>query len=74
MNVYGIQIPAKPLTNFELQDLVKQLNIPNFRGVFMRDDLPDKTRLKECGIVNFNTSKEPGSHWVCYYKDSIDRI
>lgn len=73
MDVYGIYIPEKALTNFELLDYAKQLKILNFRGVFMRDNLPNSPHKNECGIVNFNTSKEPGSHWVCYYKNK-DRI
>ena len=40
MDVYGIRIPDKALTNFELLDYVKKLNIPKFRRVFMRDTLP----------------------------------
>ena len=40
MDVYGIHIADKPLTNFELESYAKELDIPNFRGVFMRDDLP----------------------------------
>ena len=40
----------------------------------MRDTLPKKSKGKECGIVNLNTFKQPGSHWVCYYKDGTDRI
>ena len=67
MVVFGIAIPHKPLSNFELERYVKQLKIPNFRGVFMRDTLPDKPRNAECGIVNFNTRDQSGSHWVCYY-------
>ena len=70
MDVYGIHIPDKPLTNLELQNYAKELHIPNFRGVFMRDCLPKKPWDTECGIVNFNTSLEPGSHWVAYYKDN----
>ena len=74
MDVYGLHIPDKPLTNFELLDYAKQLNIPNFRGVFMRDELPNKPWAIECGIVNFNTSLEPGTHWVAYYKNKKERI
>ena len=40
MLVFGIAIPGKPLSNFELERYVKQLKIPNVRGVFMRDALP----------------------------------
>ena len=74
MNVYGLEIPDKPLTNFELLDYVKQLDIPNFRGVSMRESLPSLPHSKECGIVNFNTSAESGSHWVSYHKDRKERI
>ena len=47
MDVYGIQIPDKASTNFELLDHVHRLKIPNFRAVFMRDlffTLPSTTR------------------------------
>ena len=74
MLVFGIDIPDKPLSNFELERYVKQLEIPNFRGVFMRDTLPDNPRNAECGIVNFNTHDQPGSHWVCYYRNKDQRI
>ena len=74
MEVYGLQIPDKALNNFELLDYSKKLNIPNFRGVFMRDVLPVHPNESECGIVNFNTSKEPGSHWVCYNKNGDNRL
>ena len=62
------------LTNFDILHLVNELGIPNFRGVFMRDTLPPTARERECGVVNLNTSKEPGSHWVCYYKNGRERI
>ena len=62
------------LSNFDLLELVKYLKVPNFRGVFMRDTLPDTPHDKECGVVNFNKSSEPGSHWVAYYKDGDKRI
>ena len=60
--------------NFDLIDYVKELDVPNFRGVFMRDTLPKSPRKIECGIVNLNSRKEKGSHWVCYYKKGFNRI
>ena len=47
---------------------------PNFKGVFTRDQLPEKIGNRESGIVNFNTSKEPGSHWVAYFRDGSKKI
>ena len=75
MEVFGVHIPDKVLTNYDLYEYVTRLKIPHFRGVFMRDTLPEAPPCKlECGIVNFNTSKEKGSHWVCYYKNRTLRI
>ena len=74
MQVFGISIPDKPLSNFELERYAKQLEIPNFRGVFMKDTPPEHPYTVECGIVNFNTYSQPGSHWVCYYRNKDQRI
>ena len=27
-----------------------------------------------CGIVDLNASSQPGSHWVCYYRNKSDRL
>ena len=40
----------------------------------MRYTLPRQPHSVECGIVNLNTSSQPGSHWVCYYRNTSDRI
>ena len=62
------------LSNFDIQKIAKHLEIPNFKGVFTRDQLPEKIGNRESGIVNFNTSKEPGSHWVAYFRDASKKI
>ena len=74
MRVFNISAPDKPLTNIELVRYARLLKIPGFRGVFMRDTLPQYPLNVECGIVNFNTSNQPGSHWVCYYRSKNERI
>ena len=74
IDVYGIVLPNKPLTNFELLDAAKKLNIPNFRGVFLRDELPKKPRANECGILNLDDSSGRGSHWTCWIKRAKDKI
>ena len=75
MKVYGLNIANdKGLTNIDILRYVRELGIDNFRGVFMRDTLPKMVYRKECGIVNFNTSDQVGSHWVCYYKNGMKRI
>ena len=39
MNVYGIEIPYKPLSNLELIKYARDLGL-DVRGVYMRDCLP----------------------------------
>ena len=75
MKLYGLNIDSvRGLTNLDLIEYAHRLGIKHFWGVFMRDTLPKKPRHQECGIVNSNTSQQPGSHWVCYYKDGDRRI
>ena len=70
ISVEGVKLPNKPLTNFQLIDTVKQLNIPHFRGVFMRNDLPRRPLKRECGILNIDGASGRGTHWVCWYKNN----
>jgi hypothetical protein len=53
--------------------MAKELKIKNFRGVFMRDTLPNKIKANECGIVNLDSIKNEGTHWVCYYKGKNEK-
>ena len=57
----------KALTNYDIIKIVDELKIKDFRGVFMRDTLPNKINKVECGILNLDVSKNNGTHWVCYY-------
>ena len=70
MKVYELDIPSDTaLTNFDLIRYINILKVPYFRGVFMKDELPKRIKPLECGIMNFNTHDQFGSHWVCYIKD-----
>ena len=70
----NVILPNKPLSNFELEDAVKKLKIPYFRGVFLLDTLPKQPNKIECGIVNFHKSGGPGMHWVAWYKNGKTKI
>ena len=73
MKVYEVVIPNdKALTNIDILRYVEELKIPNFRGVFMRDELPKKIKPIECGVMNFNNHEQLGSHWVCYMRTNQD--
>ena len=45
---------------------VLQLGIKYFRGIYSRDNLPDKIHKLETGIINLDDSMGGGSHWICY--------
>ena len=74
ISIKNVISPNKPLSNFELEDAVKKLKIPYFRGVFLLDTLPRKPNKKECGIVNFDKSGGPSMHWVAWYKNGKTKI
>ena len=74
ISVKNVILPNKPLSNFELEDAAMKLKIPYFRGVFLLDTLPRKSNKKECGIVNFDKSGGPGTHWVAWYKNGKTKI
>ena len=74
ISVENVIVPNKQLSNFELEEVAKRLKIPSFRGVVLLDTLPKKPNKKECGIVNFDKSGGPGTHWVAWYKNGRTRI
>src|SRR3989441_12527301 len=70
----------EPLSNFQIIDKCKKFKIRNFKGVFMRNELPnDKISYNECFILNLDDKDGNGTHWmcifikngVCYYFDSF---
>ena len=63
-------MPNKPLTNLEILDAVRKLEIPRFRGVFLRDNLPVELKRMECGILNLDDTSGNGTHWVAWYGDN----
>ena len=50
------------------------LPIPYFRGVFMRDTLPTYPLFKESMVVNLDSARNRGTHWVCSYKENDDTV
>ena len=56
ISVEGVKLPNKPLTNFQLIDTVKELKIPHFRGVFMRNDITSQTSKTRMWNIKFRRS------------------
>ena len=72
INVEGVVLPNKPLSNVELEDAIKRLNIPNFRGCYCINMLPKISHRVECGILNLDNSRGNGTHWTACNKIYFD--
>jgi hypothetical protein len=70
ISVEGVVLPNEPLSNFQLIDAAKQLKIKNFRGVYLRDELPKQPKRVECGILNLGDSQGNGTHWTAWIKNN----
>ena len=42
--------------------------------MFLRDTLPKKPKLNECGILNLDSSSGDGTHWVMWFKKGKDKL
>ena len=60
-------LPKNMLRTSDILHLANLMEIPNFAGVKMRDELKGKPKRSECGIENLNITSEPGSYWICFY-------
>ena len=60
--VDSVVLPNKPLSNLEIIDAAKKLSLYGFRGIFLRDTLPKKVKLNECGILYLDSSSGDGTH------------
>ena len=60
----------KPLSNVQIQEIMINRNITNFRGVYSKDMLPKKIHRDESIIINIQDFLDGGgTHWVCVYND-----
>ena len=65
------------VTNIQLEDLARQLNIP-LNGIFMKDEMTFK-RQNGNFIINLDDSHNEETHWcaliikdnICFYFDSF---
>ncbi len=51
INVEEVILPNVPLSNFQLIDAAKKLNLKSFRGAFLRDELPKSLEQSSVGYL-----------------------
>ena len=59
---------------FAIIDAAKKLSLYGFRGVFLKDTLPTKTKLNEFSILDLDSSSGDGTHWVMWFKKGKDKF
>ena len=74
IDVDGVVLPNVPLSNIEIDDAVKRLNIPNFRGCYCINMLPKICHRVECGILNLDNSRGGGTHWTAWHVNNRTKI
>src|SRR5580698_3063089 len=59
----------EPLSNIQITEKCKELEIKKFKGVFMRDELKNNSCISrnECMIINIDHSSNEGTHWTCLF-------
>ena len=72
--VDSVTLTNKPFSNLEIIYAAKTLSLKGFRGIFLRDTLPKKAKLNECGIFNLDSSSGGGIHWVMWFKKCKDKF
>ena len=65
--VDSVVLPNKSFSNIKVIDTANSLSLDGFKRVFLRDTLPKKAKLSECGILNLDSSGY-GTHWVIWFK------
>ena len=54
--------------------MVLKSSLYGFIVVFLRDTLPKKAKLNECGILNLDSSSNDGTHWVMWFKKGKEKF
>ena len=67
-----IELPVDTLYSDDILHYAEKLQIPNFIGVFMSDELPANALREESGVLNLQRHTELGSHWTCWKKTKND--
>ena len=62
-----------PLSNFDLLKWVDFLKIPNFKGIYSRDD-KDHVHKTGCCIINLDDRVGNGTHWVATFVKPKSKI
>ena len=69
LEIYNKLKNVDPLSNHDILNKCKYSKL--FNGIYFRDTLP-KERMNGIGIMNLDSVKNDGTHWVLFYIDNND--
>ena len=72
--VDSVVLPNKPLSNLEIVDAAKKLYCMDLEGCFWETLFLQKQKLKECGILNLDSSSGDGTHWVLWFENGKNKF
>jgi hypothetical protein len=61
-------LPKDAMDELDIYSYAILLKIKHFRGVYMRDTMPVDPLANECAVVNLDSIRGPGTHWIAYSK------
>ena len=67
----GFLMPPHPLTNFEIQKYYQ--NEPKFNGVFSRNNLPKKIKVRAY-VINLDEYADVGTHWITLFCNKNEMV
>ena len=68
-----VVLPNKPLSNPEIIDAAKSYHCMELEEYFW-ETLFLKRKIKQCGILNLDSSSGYGTHWVMWFKNGKDKF
>ena len=67
----GFLMPPHPLINFKIQKYYQ--NEPKFNGVFSRNNLPKKIKVRAY-VINLDEYADVGTHWITLFCNKNEMV
>ncbi len=62
-----MELPTHTLTDHEINELAKELDLPDYLGTLMSDDVIGfKPHANVCAVINLEPRSQGGTHWTSF--------
>lgn len=70
MNPFKDGFKRNELSEDEIENIIEELKIKNFNGIYSRDEITEDDIEKGFYIINLDDKEGTGTHWTCFYYNS----